>query len=155
MLYFGHMPLLFTSPVGGVGNQVHKLWLAVPCFNFFFHFQFSSQTVLLTSLVEIELALQRTWIQLNICEQSCYKTWVIVWEMKTKRIKGCKTVCFCGCLWRTWALYMFSVGFLENIAGAVWLAAWSACFPQKKSNFLLSSQMAEFSKMKVLELCRG
>lgn len=49
---------------------------------------------------------------------------------------------------------MFSVGFLENIAGAFWVATWSACFPEKKSNFLLFSQMAEFSKMKALELCR-
>lgn len=40
---------------------------------------------------------------------------------------------------------MFSVGFLEIIAGAVWVAAWSACFPEKKSNF---------TKMKALELCR-
>lgn len=49
---------------------------------------------------------------------------------------------------------MFSVGFLEKIAAAFWVATCSACFPGKKSNFLLSSQMAEFSKMKALELCR-
>lgn len=124
-------------------------------FFFIFNFQFSSEAVLLTDLVKIEFSLQRTWIQLNICEQGYSKTSIIVWEMQTKRIKGCKTVCFSGCLWRPWALYMFSVGFLGNIVGPVWVAAWSAFFPEKKPNFLLSSQMAEFTKMKALELCRG
>lgn len=40
-------------------------------------------------------------------------------------------------------IYMFSVCFLENVAGAG-SVAWSACFPEKKSNFLLSSQVAVF-----------
>lgn len=32
MFYYWCLSLLFTFPVGGVGNQVHKLWLAVSFF---------------------------------------------------------------------------------------------------------------------------
>jgi len=49
---------------------------------------------------------------------------------------------------------MFYLGFLENVTGPFWVAVWSACFPEKKSNFLPSSQVAQLSKMKTLELCR-
>lgn len=50
---------------------------------------------------------------------------------------------------------MFSLGFLENIDGAFGVAVWRTWFLEKKSNFLLSSQMALLSKMKALELRRS
>lgn len=58
MFYFGCMSLLFTFPVGGVGNQVHKLRLAVS----FFYFQFISVAALSTALMEIKLFLQKAHI---------------------------------------------------------------------------------------------
>lgn len=120
---------------------------------FFSHFQFSSQAVLLTALVEIELSLQRTWIQLNICEQGCCKTSVIVLEMQTKRIKRVARLFLLLFMKALNSLYVFCRLSWEH-CWAVQVAAWSACFPEKKSNFLLSFQMAEFYKMKALELCR-
>lgn len=65
--------------------------------------------------------------------------------MQTKRIKKVARLFVSVVFYEGLELYiMFSVSFLENMAGAGSVAAWSACFPEKKSNFLLCSQVAVF-----------
>lgn len=75
MFYFGCMSLLFTFPVGGVGNQVHKLQLVV---SFFFLIPVYLCVSILTALMAIKLSLQKAHIQVNICEQVCHKTSVMM-----------------------------------------------------------------------------
>lgn len=140
MVYFECLSLLFTFPVGGVGNQAHKLWMAVSfsCFHFFFHFQFSSLAVLLTALVEIELSLQRAWIQLSrVCEQGCCKTSVMVWETHTKRVKRAARLSVF--LW----LFMKALSSVHVFCGLSWEHCWSilgsymeCLLPRKKIKFL-------------------
>lgn len=67
MFYFGYASLLFTFPVGGVGNGLHKLRLAVSLFLFvLFYFQFISVAVLLAALMEIGFSSKSRHVSENL-----------------------------------------------------------------------------------------